>query len=100
MAHLLSPLQQQIFDALVHRSLNFNGDSLAEACPLLTVKWTYVLLSNIYRWRICLWNVSWALRIAAHLKRIKQRKYLSVSQQQYLSEHLTGQAALNLLTIS
>ncbi len=48
--------------------MHFCSDSNMEISP-----W----LSNIYRWRIYLWNVSYAVRKTAHLKHIKQR--ISVS---------------------
>ncbi len=51
-------------------------------------------VSNIYRWRIYLWNVSYALRETAHLKHIKQREAsLSEAHAAFLSEHLTDRAA-------
>ncbi len=49
-------------------------------------------LSNIYRWRIYLWNVSYAFRKTAH----SSKQHVSVrAHAAFLSEHMTGRAALN-----
>ncbi len=50
-------------------------------------------ISNIYRGRIYLWNVSYAFRKTAHSS--KQSASLSAAHADFLSEHLTGRAALN-----
>ncbi len=52
----------------------------AKPHALLTAKWKYFHgFFNIYRWRIYLWNVSYASRKTAHLKRIKQRSFVCVA---------------------
>ncbi len=73
------------------KSVKFSRESQSKSsCTSDSKMNIFTWLSNIYRWRIYLWNVSYALRKTAHLKHIKQRESLAVAHAVFLSEHLTA----------
>ncbi len=55
------------------KSVKFSGELQSKSsCTSDSKMEIFPWLSNIYRWRIYLWNVSYALRKTARLKHIKQ----------------------------
>ncbi len=75
------------------KSVKFSRESQSRRLMLSDSKMDiFPWLSNIYRWRIYLWNISYAFRKTAHLKHIKQCDSLSVAHASFLSEHLMGRA--------